>query len=151
MEDKKLDKPSEMFEDIVQNGGSLTAECDGCGRTYFATGKAGADYEDDELMGLREDSKKKPDRFIEWANCDFIPRGEIDGKTLVIGCECNVLSRYENWIWRHRYLIAQYLNKRSKEEFEEAQRQLKDVQVAQILMGQTPLEQVDAHLATVED
>jgi len=47
----------------------------------------------------------------------------IDGKQAVYGCSCNEARKYEDFIWNHRHIIADYLearvskmNKQMKEE-----------------------------------
>ena len=61
---------------------------------------------------LLEDSEKKPEWFIE-TDC-FVPTINIMGKEFVIGCSCNGVDKYEEFINRHARQIAEYLNKKSE-------------------------------------
>ena len=55
----------------------------------------------------------------------MITDGYIDGKQAVIDCKCHGLTKYENLIWNHRFIIANYLKERSKKEADNANRQAK--------------------------
>ena len=49
--------------------------------------------------------------------------GNIDGKQAVYGCECNQDSKYEQFIWNHRYIIADYLIARATQELKDAKKE----------------------------
>jgi len=96
------------------DGGSLVATCEFCGRRFFST--CAGDYEDDEeLAELISLSERDPDHYVAWEE-DYVPRGTIDGRTVVIGCPCNKLSRYELFIWAERRTILRYLEARTRAE-----------------------------------
>jgi len=109
----KLEKASEVFWDAIINAGSLVITCEFCGRTYFGSYSEGW-YDEGELEDLRASAKKEPDKYIELYDTDSISWGYIDGRQAVYSCACNNVVKYENWIWQHRHLISQYLNKRVK-------------------------------------
>ena len=110
----RLKEPSEMFWDAIIGAGSLVITCEFCGRTYFGTYSEGW-YDKGELEDLRARAKKEPDKYIELCATDSISWGYIDGRQAVYECACNNVVKYENWIWQHRHLIAQYLMRRVKE------------------------------------
>ena len=49
-------EPSELFEGIVMDGGTLVATCELCGRTYFADSDV-LGWEEGEYEELNEKSK----------------------------------------------------------------------------------------------
>lgn len=105
---KDLDtKPNKEFEMAVLSAGSLVIQCEFCGRVYFAT-ESENNYGKGELEGLRKQVEKDPDKYIEDGTCDGISWGMIDNRQVVLGCKCNILSRYEKWIQNHRYIITDY-------------------------------------------
>lgn len=105
--------PSEEFERAVLTGGSIVRDCDFCGRTHFADSREAGDWNEGELEELRKQSEEKPDKCVAH-DYDSIEYGEIAGRIAVLGCPCNSLRRYEDWIWTHRRLIAKYLPTRAE-------------------------------------
>lgn len=129
MTEKKPEPPSEMFENAVRSAGSLVIDCELCGRTHFATLETGP-FDEGELEDLRAKAKKDPDRYVEDPGYDSVAWGMVDGKQAVIGCPCNGLRRYEDFIWGNRSVIAAYLRNRSEERLKSAEREsaeLKDL------------------------
>jgi len=110
---KRWHQVTEEFEGCVQHAGSLVITCELCGRTHFATMEEGR-FDEGELEDLREKAKKEPDKYIEDPSYDSISWGRIDGKQAVIGCVCNGLAKYEEFIWRNRHVIARYLKEKSE-------------------------------------
>ena len=124
MTEKKLKPPSEEFLQAVQHAGSLVISCEFCDRTYFATWCEN-DYDDEEeLEELREQAKKEPDKYIEWGDVSSISWGTVDGKQYVLDCPCNGARKYEDWILRHRWIIAEYFKSRATKLKEEAEREV---------------------------
>lgn len=98
---------SELFMDIVTDDhGSPCIDCQFCNRTHFAHNCDDADL-------LREKAKKEPEKYIEDTRNDSLAWGCVDGKRYVWRCPCDAMARYEDFIWRHRELIAKYLKKRA--------------------------------------
>lgn len=113
-----IPEPSKEFLDAFKEGSSgMIVECDFCGRVYFAT-QDGGDYEDGELENLRENAKKEPDKYIE-VDC-FTTRILIDGHYYALGCKCNKVRRYEDWIWANRRSIVAYLKARTEKRLQAA-------------------------------
>lgn len=104
--------PSEMFVNAVCHGGTPAIDCQLCGRTHFATHDRGITWQPGELEDLRAKAKEKPDKYIEDSNSDSVFFGAIDGHQVVADCPCNRLRLYEDWIWKHRRVIAEYLRAR---------------------------------------
>lgn len=113
--------PSGLFRSITTSGGSLCqATCDFCGRTHFVSGRGHGDFSIGELESLMQMAEKQPDKYIHHPEDDCISTGEINGIPFVSHCQCNNLSRYEDFIWNERHLIIAYLTRRTSEEFEAA-------------------------------
>jgi hypothetical protein len=114
-----MDGPSELFESVIRNAGSLVADCELCGRTHFATLEENT-FDEGELAELRSKAKQHPDKYIEDPHYDSIAWGHIGGKQAVIGCPCNKLRELEDLIWSSRNLILEYLDRRTKARLEAA-------------------------------
>lgn len=113
---REKEEPSELFVRAIIGGGSPAADCEFCGRTHFDIN--GQFMEKGELDSYRAKAQEKPDQYIP---CDGgVSHGCIDGRSFVWGCPCNAATRYERFIWNHRWLIASYLSARAKEEMERA-------------------------------
>lgn len=126
MNPENVKPPSEHMERAVQRAGSISITCELCKREHFASGSPGY-FEEGELEKLQAKAEKDPDKYVEDHSSDDVPWGHIDGKQAVIGCPCNGLRRYEDFIWHNRDVIARYLVNRAKENLEDAQR---DVELA---------------------
>lgn len=105
--------PSEEFTDTICSASSLVITCEFCDRTYFAPQSEG-DYNEGEYADLVKKSKEEPDKYIE--AYEFTRWGTVDGKQAVIDCECGLpeVERIEKWIYRHRFIIGEYLAIRAK-------------------------------------
>jgi hypothetical protein len=107
--------PSDDFLRAVDGSGSLSILCEFCGRVYFCYR---GDYDEGELEELQSKRAANPDKYIE--TDDFTSWGTINGKQFVIDCPCNGVRGIENWMWAHRYIIAEYFERRAKHELERA-------------------------------
>lgn len=124
MAKKELKPPSEEFLESLRHSGSLVISCEFCDRTYFATW-AESDYdEEEELVELREQAKKEPDKYVEWGDVSSISWGTLDDKQYVLDCPCNGARKWEEWILRHRWTIAEYFKSRAMKLKEEAEREV---------------------------
>lgn len=124
---KPLRSPSEFFERAITDGGSIVMDCGWCGRTHFEDSERAGDWSDGELDRLRENVKEKPDKYVA---CEYsVMGGHVEGKMFVIGCPCNSVRPYENFIWNHRGIIAKYLHSRTLAERDAAN-------IAQVLIGE---------------
>lgn len=101
--------PSEWMADAFAQGGSIVQECH-CGREHFVDDH---DWMEHEIVALRKRAAKQPTRCIGHTEDCFVRYAEIDGKVFVIGCPCNGLRLYEDWLWQHRRGIASYLAARA--------------------------------------
>lgn len=120
---------SELFVEAFRAGiGTTEAICELCGRHVFASGPQTLGYNEGELERLQESAKQRPEKYVEWGDCDGISLGRIDGRQFVIGCCPENLRRYEDWILEHRRKIAEYLKARAKERLEDAQRDAEAVE-----------------------
>lgn len=108
---------SHEFEDAFRaNHGSIMGDCELCGRTIFCNGGHTYGYDEGELEKLQKLAKEKPDKYVEWTDCDGVSFGTIQGMQFVLGCDCNQLRRYEEFVWQHRQEIAKYLMTRIKDQ-----------------------------------
>lgn len=115
MNDKKPLPPSELFERVILRSGHLVVDCDLCHRTHFATATPEA-YDDGELEDLQAKAKKHPDQYIEDPQHDNVSAGAFGGGVVaVLGCQCNLLRRYEDLFWNNRQLILEYIKRRVAE------------------------------------
>lgn len=106
-----LKDPTDDFLTAISAGhGALRGTCDFCERVYFAST---GDYDSGELEELQAKAKEFPDRYIETGD-EWQSMCRIAGKEYVYGCPCNAPTRYEDFIWAHRWQIAKYLKLRSK-------------------------------------
>jgi len=112
----------EIFMECVCHAGTIVATCDLCGRTYYNYMDAGC-FEEGELENLEKKSEEEPDKYIGVDHT--VGMGRIDGKQVIWDCKCEKAKRYEKWIWDHRRIIAEYLKRRTAEEFEEAKKEVK--------------------------
>lgn len=111
--------PSNDFESAFTDSGSIVVECEFCGRTHFCNREDAGDFEPGELERLREAQRESPGKVMGW-DCTSIGAVEIDGKRAAQCCPCRKIRRYEDWIWRHRTQIAEYLQARVQAELAEA-------------------------------
>jgi len=103
---------SEAFEMAFCSGTSGCVRTCECGVTYFDEDDTTIDWENGELEGLKENSKKNPEMF---RGCDYsIPTFIVSGKEFVFGCQCDGADMYENFINYHDTQIAEYLNKKAE-------------------------------------
>jgi hypothetical protein len=117
-EPKKDPIPSETFEEAFRdNTGTIWDTCELCGVTIFTDGSP-SNYNEGELEELERKAKENPEKYIQW-NYDGVSLGRIDGRKFIMGHECPALGKYEAFIWRYRFQIAEYLQKRAKEELDE--------------------------------
>lgn len=121
MTEKKLEPPSELFERVLMSSGHLTVDCELCHRTHFATASPG-NYDEGELEGLRAKAKQHPDQYIEDAQNDGISAGTLSGIIVVLGCQCNILRKYEDIFWENRGLIMDYIKRRVLEQRKSVER-----------------------------
>lgn len=115
-------EPSEMFLDSISGGyGSSELTCDFCGKTHMAY--LAYDYsrydEEDSISWQRNcdnELKLNPNVIVIHYDWYVVEGKQLDGRTYVTDCDCNSLWRYENWIWRNRETIRNYLKLRCDKE-----------------------------------
>ena len=120
---KKLPKPSDEFMEAVCNAGSISVDCELCGRTHFTTLEASS-FEEGELEDLIKKHEKDPDKYI-MSDCSSISFGYLDEKQVVFDCPCNIASKYEKLFWNHRHIIRDYLTAKAKKIMENAESESK--------------------------
>ena len=116
-----LQKPSREFEEAIIHSGSIIIDCQLCGRIHFGDNENALieDLGEKEYKELLKNSEKNPDNYVQH-DAETVSWGDIDGKQAVIGCECNNLSKYGNFFWSHRYIIADYFSDRAQKELKDA-------------------------------
>jgi hypothetical protein len=102
--------PSEHMENAFRCGGGIRFTCH-CGRTHFEDRECAGDWDNSELEGLREAFHRDPDKTIACAYS--VTYATINGREYVLGCPCNGLRVYEDFLWNHRRGIAEYLAARA--------------------------------------
>lgn len=113
MEERKQEPASDDFQIAVRAGGTLIVTCEGCQRTYFASGDYRL-YEDGQLEELQEQKRLNPQSFVEISGYDDIEYGYLNGKTVVVDCDCNYVRNFERLFWNHRWLIEEFFKLRTK-------------------------------------
>ena len=108
-----------MFVDALKGGGSSSIYCN-CGRMHYAPSNLYDSDDEDDYTNMLNDAlaeqKKNPDGVVINYEDDFIYCKDIDGKTFVVDCPCNGLTKYENFIWSNRDSIRNYLKVRIAQE-----------------------------------
>jgi hypothetical protein len=112
------EQASQLFMNLVCDGGTPSIDCQLCGRTHFASGPS-SDEPDEEVKRLRQLATEQPSKYCESTN-DSIGYGHIDGKQVAWDCPCRRLRRYEDFIWSHRALILAYLKARAAKNLQDA-------------------------------
>ena len=116
--------PSDMFIDSLDEVGfhSMERECEWCGRLHLCP-DAEADSDDWHQYCL-ESQQETPDSVILHFGCDSVTARILNGTSFVLGCPCNGLRRYEQFIWEHKNTIRKYLKARIELEHRLAEEQL---------------------------
>lgn len=128
--------PSDMFVNALSGFGigSDSIECGWCGREHLCPDTYYNHYDDDECTAeesmvryrayCEEQQRQNPDKVVLHYDCDSISAQELNGIMFVIGCPCNGLYRYENFIWENKDTIRRYLKDRIEQEHRWAEEQL---------------------------
>lgn len=97
---------SELFKSVFfSHCSGIRRQC-ACGITYF--NGCDKDYFDEgEFEDLKEKAKKEPSKYIERDH--DIGTLEIGGFEIVLGCTCNIASKYEKFILFNAEKIAEFL------------------------------------------
>lgn len=103
--------PSETFVSAVTTSSGIVSDCELCGRTLFEDDETAGDWNDGELERFRQRAKEEPDKVI---TMDKVHTGDIGGKHVVTNCPCHGLRAYEDFIWMHRHIIAEYIAKKTE-------------------------------------
>lgn len=128
--------PSDMFVNALSGYGigSDSMECGWCGRQHYCPDTDYTHFDTDELTEdesklkyrefCEEEHAKDPDGVVLHYDCDSVSGQELNGVMFVIGCPCNGLHRYENFIWENKDTIRKYLKVRIEQEYRWAEEQL---------------------------
>ncbi|HEG43771.1 MAG TPA: hypothetical protein ENH94_06975 [Phycisphaerales bacterium] len=105
-------KCSEEFNKVLTYTGTyISATCEFCGRVHFFSGDMSGwdEYVDGrgQLEVLQKKAEAELGKYIDWGNVS-VAFGHIYGKQYVVGCPCNKLYKYEEFIWDHREMIMEY-------------------------------------------
>jgi len=116
-----MKEPSEEFnracEEYMTSGGSRRT-CE-CGMTFYNP-DGGWDWNEGELEELQAKEERGEATSVGYT----VTAMSIDGKEFVIGCPCNGLRQYEDFIWAYRELSALYIRNRAKTQLDEAHRNM---------------------------
>lgn len=130
------EKPSDMFINALSGFGvgSDNLECGWCGREHLCPDTDYNHYDDDECTAeesktryrqyCEEELKARPHEVVLHYDVDGISAQEMNGIMFVLGCPCNGLHRYENFIWENRDTIRRYLKVRIEQEHLWAEQEL---------------------------
>jgi len=120
-----MEQASELFMDLVCQGGTPSADCQFCGRMHFASG-SGSCEPDESIENLRKAAADYPDKYCESTD-DAIAIGLLDGCQFVWNCPCCKIRKYEDFIWNHRELIVSYIKARAEQQVAESQAILRNL------------------------
>lgn len=115
------DAPSTMFVDSLLGGGSYDTTCH-CGRDHCCINSDNYQYTDhdneyiDYLSNIQTAHKINPDGVVIHNDEDCVYWKEINNRHYVVGCPCNGLTQYEEFIWHDRLSIMRYIEERTKQE-----------------------------------
>jgi hypothetical protein len=111
-------KVSELFRDVVTQGGGTPVQTCACGKTYFADGDK-ACYDPGEKEKYEGLAMINP-LYIPSPN-DCVAFASFGGHTFVYECEdCPVMAKYEKFIWSERRRIIEYIKRRTTAELTDA-------------------------------
>lgn len=112
-------EPDEDFEKAFSTNSSGCRSRCACGRECFDLENSW-DWEEGELESLTRLAAEQPDRYVALPySCS---RAIINGKEFVLGCPCNGLRSYQDFIDAHAEQIAEYLNARAARLAEHAEK-----------------------------
>ncbi len=97
--------PDEEIINAVCDGGGPVRGCDLCGRVHFDLN--GEYMEEGELRSLLAKQQENPRKYI--GNDSQVFFGYIDGSAAVVGCPCNGLTLYQDFLWETRFIIRHFL------------------------------------------
>lgn len=121
----KVGETSDMFLDAMFGTGigSDDLTCDFCKKNHLCPDTR---YSDSDTWKeyCETEMAKNPDKVVLHYGCDAVTGRYMDNKLFVIGCDCNGLARYENFIWQHRDTIRNYLKLRIESEHRWAEEEL---------------------------
>ena len=103
------DQQSRFDEAFCQGGTSCDALCQNCGRTYFVTSSGHGDYEEGTLEKLLKLSETNPDRYIEVSYFGSVRTFWMNGKQVVVGCDCDPTAKWSEFIEDNAVEITEYL------------------------------------------
>ena len=119
-EKKKVFSAREASWEFIESfpgHGSLVQTCEGCERTYFSNKECTFfEYEEGEYEYLVKMAEENPDSYIEIYE-DGVNSITIDNCSLVIGCDCNKIGRYESFIRSFQDEIVSFYKKIITEKF----------------------------------
>lgn len=103
------DQCSDEFREAFDSGMAGCLRTCACGRTYFDSIQQW-DWEEGELEQLIRKAEEDPDKYC--AVDHAVGTLNIAGG-VVIGCRCDLASKYEAWLTEAAEEIAQYLNSKA--------------------------------------
>jgi len=96
------------------HSGSIVVTC-ACGITFFS-GCSESHFDEGEYEGLCSKMKAQPDKYIE-TDLSSVSYVSFGGNDYVVVCECGGLAKYENFIWKRRDEIIDYMKNRITNEY----------------------------------
>jgi len=103
---------SDLFNNLLEGGGTQQQQCMHCWRCLVATG----DYSPDELETLRKEADESLGKIV-LIDADALAVASLeDGSYLMLDCPCNRAGAIEAFLWSNRTMIARYLRARLEAE-----------------------------------
>lgn len=88
-------QPSKVFLELLVGGTTAHGLCEFCDRDHFFDAPA-FEWDDAEYENLIAEHSRDPEATVKHNTHVRIVR--VEGKQAVVGCPCNGLRRYEDWI-----------------------------------------------------
>lgn len=128
--------PSEMFMKSLTNGyGSTDMICGWCDRQHLCPETTHYDDDHESSESYKNycelEKKNNSDGVVLNYDCDSVLGHYVNGVLFVDECPCNGLYRFEQFIWKDRELIRNYLRDRIQQEWDF----IKQEQALNILKG----------------
>jgi len=115
--------PSQIFKDCLHKSGSPQVLCEACGRIHFNQEQF-ISLDQEEIQDIKDDMEARPHLYVEHHTVFGIGYVDIDGTNYVVDCECNKLRIIEESWWENRQLICKYIESRSKDNRDRANKDL---------------------------
>lgn len=115
------DASETFYRAFSSSTGHLVADCQ-CGRTHFSLFHDEGAYDEGEYEDLIEKMKKEPDKYIGHDESS-VSAIYLNGVKCIEGCTCEYLRKVEDFIWKERLNIIDYLKRRINKDLKQKEKE----------------------------